>query len=251
MISVVTPSFNQASYVERTLLSVAAQTGVEFEHIVVDGGSTDGSTAILNRHKDKLAKLIIEPDDGQADAIAKGMQHAKGDILCYLNSDDVLVAGALAWVDEYFRTHPDVDAIYSHRLFIGSDDQINRFWHLPPHSNYCMMRWDFIPQETCFWRKSLVQRVGTVDSSYQFAMDYEWFVRMMQAGTFRRVDTFLGAFRVHRKLNRAPNTRRLVSRKFSACVRITIFIYTGLIPPLSMRSAAISWAYRCYASFCC
>lgn len=196
-ISVVTPSYNQAEYVQRTLESVMEQDGVAVEYIVIDGGSDDGSREILESLAPRLDVLVIEPDDGQADAIRKGFERASGDILCFLNSDDTLQPKALRYVAGYFESHPQIDAIYSHRLFIDEQDQIQRFWILPPHNSYCMRRWDFIPQETCFWRRSLMERAGGIDPSFQFALDYDLFVRMMAVGKFERVPRFLAAFRVH------------------------------------------------------
>ncbi|MEQ8482859.1 MAG: glycosyltransferase family 2 protein [Pseudomonadales bacterium] len=196
-ISVVTPSFNQAKFIERTLQSVLNQGVPDLEYIVVDGGSDDGTVQILERYRPALTHLIIEPDDGQADAVAKGMRLATGDILAYLNSDDILLEGALAAVIQFFECNPEIDAVYSNRVFVDEDDSVTRFWILPPHSNYCMSRWDFIPQETCFWRRSLMERAGPVDPRFQFALDYDLFVRMMKVGRFARLNRFLAGFRVH------------------------------------------------------
>ena len=196
-ISIVTPSYNQVQYVQRTLDSVLNQDYIDFEYIVVDGCSTDGSIELLEGYRERLQHLVVEPDDGQADAIRKGFELASGDLLCFLNSDDLLLPGCLTWVAEYFGSNDDVDAIYSHRVFVNENDEPTKFWTLPPHSDYCMSRWDFIPQETCFWRRSLMLEAGGMDPSYQFALDYDLFVRMMKLGRFRRVHAFLAAFRVH------------------------------------------------------
>ena len=196
-VSVITPSFNQAEFLERTLLSVFNQEDVDFEYIVVDGQSTDGSVDILESYRDKIHHLTIEPDTGQADALRKGFKHATGDVLCYLNSDDVLLSGSLKQVVSYFQANPEVEAIYSNRVFVDESDRITKFWILPPHSDYCMSRWDFIPQETCFWRRSLMEKSGPIEPTYGFALDYDLFVRMMQQGRFKRVRKFLAAFRVH------------------------------------------------------
>lgn len=196
-ISVVTPSYNQVQYVQRTIESVLHQEYADVEYIVVDGCSTDGSSEILETYRDRLQCLIIEPDEGQADAIRKGFEIATGDILCFLNSDDLLLPGALSRVNEAFCANEDVDLIYSHRIFVDGDDRPNKFWILPPHSNYGMSRWDFIPQETCFWRRRLMSDAGSVDPTFQFALDYDLFVRMMKVGKFRRINDFFAAFRVH------------------------------------------------------
>lgn len=196
-ISIVTPSYNQRNFIERTLNSVLTQLQPMDEYIIVDGASQDGTGDILESRRSELTHLIIEPDDGQAEAVAKGFALATGDVIAYLNSDDVLLPGAIDFVRAYFLEHPHVDAIYSHRVFIDADDHVTRFWILPPHLGYPMKRWDFIPQETCFWRRSLMDEVGGVDRSYDFALDYDLFVRMMTIGRFKRVHRYLAAFREH------------------------------------------------------
>lgn len=196
-VSLVTPSFNQCHFLERTLKSVLSQQQVDLQYIVCDGASTDGSPALLEAYRGQIDHLLIEPDNGQADALCKGFKLATGDILGYLNSDDCLLPGTLAYVVDFFAKNPDVDLIYGHRIFVDESDRVTGFWILPPHSDYCMSRWDFIPQETCFWRSSLMEKSGGIDSSYQFAMDYDLFVRMMRVGKVRRVNRFLALFREH------------------------------------------------------
>jgi hypothetical protein len=126
----------------------------------------------------------------------------------YLNSDDMLAPGTLAFVADYFERHPDVEAVYSHRCTVDGHNKALWYWILPRHNDWYMSRWDLIPQETCFWRRRLFERVGNVDPSYRFAMDYDLFVRFMQAapGRMKRLDRFLGVFREHE----AAKTSRLM-----------------------------------------
>jgi glycosyltransferase involved in cell wall biosynthesis len=197
-ISVVTPSFNQGCYLEETLNSVICQRAdVDLQYIVGDGASTDDSQDILRRNADSIDELIMEADDGQAHALSKGFECASGDILAYLNSDDTYLPGALAWVVEYFAQNPKVDVLYGHRIFVDAAGRMQRFWVLPPHSNYLMRRWAYIPQETCFWRRSVTDKYGGIDASFQFAMDYELFARVMPHVQFKRVNKFLATFREH------------------------------------------------------
>ncbi len=137
------------------------------------------------------------PDGGQAAAIAEGLERATGDILAWLNSDDLLLPGALDAVAAHLAANPRDDAVYSHRLFIDETGRVTGAWLLPPHSNRIIERRDLIPQETCFWRRRLFERAGNVDPNLSFAMDYELFVRYMRAGRLVRLDRFLGAFREH------------------------------------------------------
>lgn len=197
-ISVVTPSYNQGSFIEQTLLSVLQQDGVSVQYIVVDGASTDGTHEVLEKYADKLDTLIVESDEGQADALRKGFSQAKGEICCYLNSDDYLLPGALQEVVAWFNDHPNTDLIYGHRIFVDGEDQFLKYWILPPHSNYLMERWDYIPQETAFWRRSAMRRAGGIDPEMRFAMDYDLFARMMRDGArFTRLNRFFAVFRQH------------------------------------------------------
>jgi glycosyltransferase involved in cell wall biosynthesis len=196
-VSIVTPSYNHAQFIERTVRSVVQQNYRNIEYIIMDGGSRDGTLRILEPYEDRISQLVSEKDDGQADAIAKGFLRSTGGIMAYLNSDDVLGPGTVEFVVSFFREHPQIDAIYSHRIGIDPDDRVIWYWILPAHHNYLMKRWDLIPQETCFWRRSLWERAGNVDKTFRFAMDYDLFVRFMNRGRFHRVNRFLGAFRWH------------------------------------------------------
>jgi glycosyltransferase involved in cell wall biosynthesis len=207
-ISIVTPSFNQGRYVEWTMRSVLLQRYPRLEYIVMDGGSTDDTLQRVERYRDRLAHFESGPDGGQSAAIAAGFARSRGEIMAYLNSDDVLLPGTLNYVVDYFRRHPEVDFIYSHRCFIDEANRVTGYWILPPHSDFMMRRWDLIPQETCFWRRGLYEKAGGMDPSFRFAMDYDLFVRFMAHGRLRRVPRVLGAFRVHRE---AKTTTQLLT----------------------------------------
>ena len=196
-ISLVTPSYNHERFIERTVRTVLLQRYRDLEYILMDGGSTDRTMEVLEPYRDRIDDLVSERDEGQADAIAKGFERSRGEIMGWLNSDDMLAPNALDYVAWFFENNPDVDFIYSHRLGVDAEDKAIWYWHLPRHSNYLMSRWDLIPQETCFWRRSLWEKAGNVDRSFQFAMDYDLFTRFMKIGRFQRVNRFLGAFRQH------------------------------------------------------
>jgi glycosyltransferase involved in cell wall biosynthesis len=199
LISIVTPSYNQAAFLERTIRSVLDQGYPRLEYIVQDGGSTDGTLDILRHHAASLAHWESAPDRGQAHALNLGFRHATGDILAYLNSDDVLLPGALAEVARFFAVHPEVDVVYSHRLIIDTEDREIGRWILPAHDNAVLAWQDFIPQETLLWRRRLWERVGgCMDESFHFALDWDLLLRFRDAGArFVRLPCFLGAFRVH------------------------------------------------------
>lgn len=197
-ISVVTPSFRQAAFIERTLRSVLDQGYANLQYVVQDGGSQDGTVAILERYADRLA-WESRPDKGQSQAINLGFAKTSGDLMAWLNSDDILLPGALAYVARYFSRHPEVDVVYGHRIMIDEEDrQIGR-WMMPPHDDKVLSWADYIPQETMFWRRSIWEKVGgQVDESFRFAMDWDLILRFRAAGArFARLPRFLGAFRIH------------------------------------------------------
>ncbi len=196
-ISIVTPSYNQARYVGWTARSVFLQHYPNLEYIMMDGGSKDDTVEVLRPYADRFAYFVSERDKGQSDAIQRGFGRATGEIMAYLNSDDMLAPGALHYVAEFFRKNPEVDAVYSHRCTCDGDNRVLRYWILPAHNDWLMSRWDLIPQETCFWRRRIFDRCGNVDPSFRFAMDYDLFSRFMRAGTMVRANRFLGVFRTH------------------------------------------------------
>jgi glycosyltransferase involved in cell wall biosynthesis len=199
IISIVTPSFKQASFLERTLKSVLDQNYPNLEYIVQDGYSEDGSINILERYHSKLKYWTSKKDQGQSNAINLGFKHSTGEIMAYLNSDDLLLPGSLHYISDYFAKHPNVDVIYGHRILIDENDKEIGRWILPPHDSEVLSVSDFIPQETLFWRRSIWDKIGgNIDESYHFAMDWDLLLRFKEAGaTFVRLPRFLGAFRVH------------------------------------------------------
>ena len=200
-ISIVTPVYNQAQFIGTTIESVLHQNYRPLEYIVMDGGSVDGSTEIIERYRPSLARFETGGDTGQSNAINKGIAHASGDVLAWLNSDDLLLPGAIEYVAHFFERHPDVDVVYGHRIVIDADGREVGRWILPPHDDDVLSWADYVPQETLFWRRRIWERVGArIDESFQFAMDWDLLIRFRNAGArFSRVPRFLGAFRVHRE----------------------------------------------------
>lgn len=198
-ISIVTPSFNQGHFLEQTILSVLQQNYSNLEYIIQDGGSSDNSLEIIKQHKDNLHYYESKKDKGQSNAINLGFSHSNGEIMAYLNSDDLLLPGSLNYIAHYFETHPDVDVVYGNRITIDENSLEVGRWILPPHSNKILDWVDFIPQETLFWRRHIWNKVGaTIDEHFQFAMDWDLLLRFKKADAkFARLPRLLGAFRVH------------------------------------------------------
>jgi glycosyltransferase involved in cell wall biosynthesis len=198
-ISIVTPSFNQSEFIERTLKSVLDQSYPNLEFYVQDGGSEDGTAEVLRRYADRLSGWVSCSDTGQSQAINFGFAKTSGEIMAWLNSDDILLPGALAYVAEYFVRHPEVDVVYGHRFLIDENDQDIGRWMMPPHDDQILSWADFIPQETMFWRRRIWEKAGgKIDETLHFAIDWDLLLRFREAGArFARVGRFLGGFRIH------------------------------------------------------
>ncbi|MCX7217340.1 MAG: glycosyltransferase [Burkholderiales bacterium] len=198
-ISIVTPSYKQGDYIERTIQSVFEQTYPNLQYFVQDGGSIDGTVDVLKRYEEKLSGWASEKDSGQSQAINLGFTHTDGEIMAWLNSDDLLLPGALHTVADYFNRNPDVDVVYGNRLLIDQNDMEIGRWILPGHDSDVLSWADYIPQETLFWRRRIWEKVGgKIDESFLFAMDWDLLVRFREAGAkFGHIPQFLGAFRIH------------------------------------------------------
>lgn len=151
-ITMVTPSYNQAQYLGATIESIVSQNYPKLTYHVQDGASIDGTIDLLKSRGESIS-WTSEPDEGQSNAINLGFAGADCEIMAYLNSDDMLLPGALAYVTDYFMSHPDVDVVYGHRVFVDREGlEVGRAV-LPPHDGKALQYADYIPQETMFWRK--------------------------------------------------------------------------------------------------
>lgn len=197
-ISIVTPSFNQARFLERTIRSVLDQNYPNLEYIIIDGGSTDGSIEILRKYEDRLAHWVSEPDRGQSHALNKGFERATGDIIGWLNSDDLYCPGALFHVGEWFAAHPQDEVHYGGLYLVDADDRLtDAHWAAPPDVRYTYFVGMDVHQQSLFWRRELMERAGAIDESFQFSMDLDFVLRLMLHGRVSRTRRYLGMFREH------------------------------------------------------
>ena len=211
-ISIVTPSLNQGEFIAATLASVVAQDYPSLEYIVADGGSQDGTLAVLAGFRDHIDRLESGPDGGHAAAINRELGRAGGEILAWLNSDDLLLPGALPYVARYFLEHPDVDLVYGDRVLIDERGDDIGLWALPGHSPDAVRWVDLVPQETAFWRRALWRRVGGVRDDIEIAFDWDFFRRVEASGArIARLPRFLGAQRQHPD----QKTRRFEARSLA------------------------------------
>ena len=198
LVSIVTPSFNQASYIEETIRSVLDQDYPAIEYIIVDGGSTDGSAEIIRQYADRLAWWVSEPDKGQTDAINKGFAHARGELLAWLNSDDTYQPHAIAEAVAFLQSHPAAGMVYGDANLI--DQQGRVIGKFPARqTGYKKLRRGFvhIPQQAAFFRADLWRQVGPLDPSFYFAMDYDLWVRLARLAPLVYHPRLWANFRLH------------------------------------------------------
>lgn len=198
-LTLVTPSYNQAAFIARTLESVLQQGYPKLEYVVQDGNSPDGTRHILAAFSQSGVVVRSEADGGQGDALNRGFAGSRGEIMAYLNSDDLLLPGSLHLVGRYFRDHPEVDVVYGNRLIIDETDAEVGRWILPAHDPDVLRFVDYVPQETVFWRRRLWERTGAhIDATMQFALDWELLLRFQDVGAvMHHLPDLIGIFRVH------------------------------------------------------
>jgi glycosyltransferase involved in cell wall biosynthesis len=199
LISMVTPSLNQVQFIKHTLDSVVSQKYPNMQYVVQDAKSSDGTSVVLERYSPKDVDIRIEADSGQADALNRGFAGTTGEVMGYLNSDDVLLPGTLHLVGRYFQDNPSVDVIYGNRLIIDEGGMEIGRWILPGHDAQVLRFIDYIPQESMFWRRRIWDRVGAkFDANLHFAMDWDLILRFLDAGAlFHHVPGLFSVFRVH------------------------------------------------------
>ncbi|MBK8618725.1 MAG: glycosyltransferase [Anaerolineales bacterium] len=186
LVSIITPSFNQARYLEATINSVLGQDYPRIEYIIVDGGSTDESAAIIKKHEGRIAWWVSEQDKGQTDAINKGFNRATGDILAWINSDDTYNPGAVSAAVKYLIENPEVAMVYADCNFIDENDKVIGKFNAA-QTDYRRLREGYvhIPQQTMFFRAKYWKELGPLDPSFYFAMDYDLWTRIAAHAPFK------------------------------------------------------------------
>lgn len=197
-ITVVTPSYNQGQYLEETIHSVLSQDYPDLEYIVIDGGSTDNSVEIIQRYANSLAYWISEPDEGQADAINKGFARSTGAIMGWLNSDDTLLPGSLHTIAQAFESAPQTQIVTGFRKVYDANSRFqHNYFDCIPTDEILRIRCSVL-QETTYWRREVWEAVGPLDISFNYALDFEYWNRMLDAGYhFTLLPHYLGGFRTH------------------------------------------------------
>jgi GT2 family glycosyltransferase len=197
LVSIITPSFNQASYLEQTMRSVLDQDYADIEYLVIDGGSTDGSVDIIKKYESRLAYWVSEKDSGQADAINKGMARAKGEIVAWLNSDDYYLPGAVSAAVKVFDANPDVVIVYADMLAVDEHGQIFNTLRYRQLTLEDLLSFQIIGQPAVFMRRAAFENAGGLDLSYHFMLDHHLWIRIAAQGRILHVPQMWAAARYH------------------------------------------------------
>ncbi len=202
MISIVTPCYNAAAFIEETLDSILSQKGAPFELLVLDGGSTDGTVEIIRRYEKHLVYWHSRKDDGQSAAIAEGFSRSKGDVLCWLNADDYFLPGVLAKVHERFAGCAGLQVLYGDYIVLDENGAMEAKPKISFDFEICLLFYLMIPQPSCFWRREIYDRVGGINTGLNFAFDWDLFLRMGDAlkdepGAIVHVRDLFSVFRLH------------------------------------------------------
>lgn len=261
-ISIITPSFNQAQFLDETILSVVSQRQFAHEYFVVDGGSTDGSAEVIQTYLDKIDWWVSERDKGQSDAIHKGMVRATGDIVCWLNSDDIFLPGALARVQAEFDRDPSLDVVSGYLVLINAKSRVLSLPRVRSGSRFLARRGLVqISQQSTFFRRSLYERVGGLDLSLHCAMDLDLWSKFFAIGArWRHIPAFLAGFRKHGEAKGSGNWWYEKYQAEKAAVRsrypelfgmggsrrlaANLYRLSQIVSGRQLRSAIDGWRYK-------
>ena len=235
LVSVITPAFHAAEFLEETIRSVLAQDYPRIEYLVMDGGSTDGTLEILERYRGRL-EFVSSPDGGAADAINRGFQKARGEILAWLGADDLYLPGAVSAAVAAFAEDPGAGAVYGEGYWIGEDGRaIGRYPTVAPYSPAAFRRECPICQPACFLRREAVEAVGGLDASLQSAFDYDLWIRLSRRYRFRAIPAYLAQSRMHARNKSLGQKQRMFEESIQLLRR-----HYGYVP--------VAWIYG-YVSF--
>ncbi len=224
LVTIITPSFNQGKFIRETIESVLNQNYPNIEYWVIDGGSTDETISILKSYEGKL-NWISEKDDGQADAVNKGINLAKGSIIGWLNSDDIYTEGAINHVVNFMNKHPETDMVYGEGYFIDKNSKIIDRYNTERFNAKRLSETCIICQPAAFFTNYIVKQVGLLDKNLNLCMDYELWIKIAQNGCIRYTSKYLAASRMY-------NENKTLSRKLEVNEEVcyTLNKYYGYVP---------------------
>ncbi len=233
-VSIVTPSYNQAQFLEETILSVLNQSYPEIEYVIIDGGSTDGSLDIIRRYGDRLAYWQSGPDNGQADAINKGMAHTTGDIVSYLNSDDALAPGAVERIVEGFKRNPEAGVVYGATEKINPTGDIVKPMFCTTYSKRIHKTLCLVPQPSSFYSRAAWETCGPFNVDLHFVLDWDFLLKVERHFSIVAIPDLISRFRVYETTkSSAGGWRRLaeiarVGRHYNGLLDYNNLVYHAL-----------------------
>ena len=205
-VSIVTPSYQQTPYLEQTIRSVLAQGYAPLEYFVMDGGSNDGSLAIIQQYAGQLTGWVSEKDQGQADAINKGLKQTSGEIVAWLNSDDYYLPGAISRAVEVFQQHPEAGLVYGDVLSVDARSQPFNLQRFKPYDIHDLMSFHIISQPAVFMRRAVLEQAGLLDESYHLLLDHQLWLRMARLAAMVYLPETLAAARYHAEAKNLART---------------------------------------------
>lgn len=197
LVSIITPSLNQARYLETTIQSVLSQDYAPIEYILIDGASTDGSTEIIRKYQDRFAYWISEKDSGQAEAVNKGLSRAKGQIIAWLNSDDYYLPYTISAVVRVFEENPDLVMVYGNMLAVDEQGQTINLLKYKQLSLEDLLCFQIIGQPSVFFRRAALETAGLLDTNLHFLLDHHLWLRIAQQGKILHIPQTWSAARYH------------------------------------------------------
>ena len=241
-VSIITPSFNQAQFLEQTILSVLNQSYAGIEYIVIDGGSTDRSVEIIQKYQNRLAYWHSRKDRGHWDAVSKGFQKATGEILHFLNSDDLLVEGAVERIVEAFQRRPEAGMVYGKAKFIDAEGSFIQDY---PSGEFDIARvfrtWSNpVPQPSAFLRKEIFDKHRSPDETWPFCADFEYWIRIYSQTKFIYLDEYLACMRLHSAAKSARLESVQARELIQLCkqsIQTAQFAQSGVNPAESLQGA--------------
>jgi glycosyltransferase involved in cell wall biosynthesis len=251
-ISIITPSYNQAQFLEQTILSVLNQNYPNLEYIVIDGGSIDGSVDIIKKYEKYLSFWVSEKDKGQSNAINKGFKESTGEILAYLNSDDLYLPFTLSKINDYFNRNPAHKFLFGNIVII---DKNNNIQNLKKQLSYnynsgCLLGFGkIIDQPSSFWLREILSEVGYLDELYDYCMDAEYWGRIARKYKMHHYNEYLSCFRIHFNsktylVNNKKNDKNKIEKKTLNLVNYNILRYSHLVPYVFVGSLKFLYQIR-------
>ena len=231
LVSIVTPALNSGEFLEETIQSVLSQDYPRIEYLVMDGGSTDGSLAILERYRDRL-RYLSQPDQGTADAINRGFRQCRGDILAWLSADDCYLPGAVAAAAARLAAEPAAAVVYGEGYWVDESGRtLGRYPTAAPYTPAMFCRECSICQPAAFFRREAVEAVGLLDPALHSAFDYDLWIRLSRNYSFTAIPQYLALSRMHNR-NKSLGQKGLM---FEECIQLLRRHYDYVPPQLGLR----------------